>query len=254
MYGSQNCEKTMKILTVMAALFCAQVGAQTPAHPSDVIKTADGNDLKITFFGHGSIAFEYGGKHTYVDPVSSYADYASLPKADLILVGHEHGDHLDARAIEALAKEGTIGLGNKTAVDAFGQGEIVTHGQKRDLAWVTVEAVAAYNTSPEKSNFHPKAREHNGWILTFGGTRVYVAGDTEPIPEMEKLGKIDIAFLPVNLPYTMTEEQAAQAVKTVRPAIFYPYHYGGTDHKTDLGKLARLLEGTGVDMRIRPLE
>jgi L-ascorbate metabolism protein UlaG (beta-lactamase superfamily) len=246
------------ILTVMAALFCAQVGAQAPK--SDIIRTADGNNLKISFFGHGSIAFEYAGKHIYIDPVSDYADYSRLPSADLILVTHEHGDHLDTGAIEALYKEGTTGFGNKTAVDASGYdgyvpGELtMAHGDVKKLPYVTVEAVPAYNTSPEKQNFHPKARLHNGYILTFGGTRIYVAGDTEDTPEVMALKNIDIAFLPVNLPYTMTEEQAARAVKAIKPGIFYPYHYGGTDHKTDLAKLSKLIEGSGVEMRIRPLE
>ena len=239
------------------ALFCAQVGAQTPAYPSDTITTRDGGNLKISFFGHGSIAFEYAGKHIYIDPVSDYADYGRLPAADLILVGHEHGDHLDAKAIEALYKEGTTGFGNTTAVNSFEYGSaemIMKHGDVRKLDYVTIEAVPAYNTSPEKQNFHPKARLHNGYILTFGGTRVYVAGDTEDTPELMALKNIDIAFLPVNLPYTMTEEQAARAVKALKPKIFYPYHYGGTDHKTDLGKLEKLIAGSGVEMRIRPLE
>ncbi len=241
----------------MAALFCAQVGAQIPAWPSDIIETAEGKDLKITFFGHGSIAFEYEGKHIYIDPVSDFADYSRLPKADLILVGHEHGDHFDPKAIDALYTDGMTGFGNATAVDSFEYGSpemIMAHGDVKKLLYVTVEAVPAYNTSPEKLNFHPKARLHNGWILTFGGTRVYVAGDTEDTPEMMALEEIDIAFLPVNLPYTMTEEQAARAVRAIRPKIFYPYHYGQTDHKTDLSKLARLIEGSGVEMRIRPLE
>jgi L-ascorbate metabolism protein UlaG (beta-lactamase superfamily) len=264
------------IVTVMAALFCAQVGAQTPAHPSDVIKTADGGSLRITFFGHGSIAFEYGGRHIYVDPVSDYADYSSLPKADLILIGHEHGDHLDAGAVAALSTPTTFILGNATAVEALGSGTVMEYGEPAQIKAVTVdelygsggesgdlpgsviveeiEAFPAYNTSPEKQGFHPASRRHNGWILNFGGTRVYVAGDTEDTPEMMALEGIDIAFLPVNLPYTMTEEQAARAARALSPAIFYPYHYGGTDHKTDLAKLATLLEGSGIEMRIRPLE
>jgi L-ascorbate metabolism protein UlaG (beta-lactamase superfamily) len=245
----------------MAAIFGAQACRQAPAHPSDTITTRDGGELVITFFGHGSIAFEYGGRHVYIDPVGDYADYSALPKADLVLVGHEHGDHLDAKAIGSLRKEGTAGFGNRTAAEAWGSGEIMAHGDVRDLGWVTVEAFPAYNTSPEKQNFHPAARAHNGWILAFGGTRVYVAGDTEDTPEMMALGArrdeghgIDIAFLPVNLPYTMTEGQAARAVRAIGPRIFYPYHYGGTDHRTDLGRLARLIEGSGVEMRVRPLE
>ncbi len=252
----------------MAAMFGAQVGAQAQAHTSDTIATRDGGDLVITFFGHGSVAFEYDGHHLYVDPVSEYADYAAVPKADIVLVGHEHGDHLDPKAIAAIEKPGTLGLANATAAESFAagysgdnQGAIMAHGEVKDLGWVTVEAFPAYNTSPEKQNFHPRANLHNGWILTFGGTRVYVAGDTEDTPEMMALGArrdegrgIDIAFLPVNLPYTMTEGQAARAVRAIAPRIFYPYHYGGTAHVTDLAKLAGLIEGSGVEMRIRPLE
>ncbi len=252
----------------MAALFCTQMGAQSPAYPSDVVKTADGGELKITFFGHGSIAFEYDGRHIYVDPVSDYADYSKLPDAFAILVGHEHGDHLDAKAIKALSTRNTLVYGNGTAIEALGNGKVLAYDEEltipfdlNDVAnaiktenYVAVRAVPAYNTSPEKQNFHPKARLHNGYILDFGGTRVYVAGDSEDTPEMLALKDIDIAFLPVNLPYTMTEEQAARAVRAIEPSIFYPYHYGGTDHKTDLSKLEKLLEGSGVEMRIRPLE
>ncbi len=252
----------------MAAMFCAGVSAKNPAYPSDIIKTAEGKDLKITFFGHGSIAFKYDGWHIYIDPVDDFADYSRLPKANLILVGHEHGDHLDTKAIEALSKRsrthGTIICGNGTAIEALGKGKVIEQFERRALGltnvkgysklMVTIEAIPAYNTSPEKQNFHPKARLHNGYIFTLGGTRIYVAGDTEDTPEMMALKEIDIAFLPVNLPYTMTEEQAARAIKAIKPRVFYPYHYGGTDHKTDLDKLAALLEGSGVEMRVRPLE
>ncbi len=244
----------MKYLTIMAALFCGAACGEKTQYPTDTIRTADGKELKITFFGHASIAFAFEGAHIYIDPVSDFADYASLPKADMILVGHEHGDHLDAKAIETLSKPGTVVIGNTTAIEALGQGRALGHGETVESASVEVEAVPAYNTSPEKLGFHPQARLHNGYVLTLGGTRIYVAGDTEPIPEMAALTNIDIAFLPVNLPYTMTEEQAAEAVKTIRPKIFYPYHYGQTDHKTDLEKLQKLLEGSGVEVRIRPLE
>ena len=244
----------------MAALFCGTIGASGAKYPSDIIKTAEGKNLEITFFGHGSIAFEYEGKQIYIDPVSDFADYSALPKADVILVGHEHGDHLDAKAVASLSTPETVFIGNATAVEALGaggrngDGEILLHGETLALPYVSIEAVPAYNTSPEKINFHPRDRKHNGYILTFGGTRVYVAGDTEDTPEMTALRDIDIAFLPVNLPYTMTEEQAARAVKAIKPTIFYPYHYGQTDHTTDLGKLEKLLEGSGGEVRIRPLE
>jgi L-ascorbate metabolism protein UlaG (beta-lactamase superfamily) len=237
----------------MAALFCAAAGAKSPSF--DLIATRDGGELRILFFGHGSVGFEYGGRYLYVDPVSDYADWAALPKADVIVVTHEHGDHLDMKAVEALAADHTVGFTTAAIAERHGRPEAALgHGERRELPFVAVEAMPAYNTSPEKQNFHPKASLHNGYVLTFGGTRVYVAGDSEPTPEMLALKDIDVAFLPVNLPYTMTEEQAAEAVRAIRPRIFYPYHYGGTDHKTDLDKLRRLIDGSGVEMRVRPLE
>ncbi len=242
-------------------MFCAQVGAQTPAHPTDTITTRDGGRLEIRFFGHGSIAFRHEGMWCYIDPVSDYADYSTLPKATVIMVTHEHGDHLDAKAIEALSTPETMILGSASAIEALGRGRAMAHGEVVEGPNQKVEAFPAYNTSADKQNFHPRARLHNGYIFTLGGTTMYVAGDTEDTPEMMALGArrdegrgIDIAFLPVNLPYTMTEEQAARAVRAIGPQIFYPYHYGGTDHRTDLAKLAGLLEGSGVEMRIRPLE
>lgn len=225
-----------------------------PKYPFDIVRTQDGGELKISFFAHASVAFEYGGKRVYIDPVSDFADYSALPKADLIVVGHEHGDHLDPKAIGMLSTPQTIFIGNATAVEALGSGEVLSHSEKLVFPYLTIEAVPAYNISPEKLNFHPRERKHNGYILTFGDTRVYVAGDTEDTHEVMALRDIDIAFLPVNLPYTMTEEQAARAVEAIRPKIFYPYHYGQTDHTTDLGKLEKLLEGSGVEVRIRPLE
>ena len=119
--------------------------------------------------------------------------------------------------------------------------------------YVKVEAVAAYNTTPGHLQFHPKEREDCGYILTVGGTRIYIAGDTEPTPELRALRDIDIAFLPVNQPYTMTVDQAVEAVKAIRPAIFYPYHYGEVDEKTDIGRLVRETEGL-TDTRVRPME
>ena len=119
--------------------------------------------------------------------------------------------------------------------------------------WVKIEAVAAYNTTQGHLQFHPKAREDCGYILTIGGTRIYIAGDTEPTPELLALRNIDVAFLPVNQPYTMTVEQAVQAVKAIRPTIFYPYHYGEVEQTTDLEALSAALEGI-TEVRIRPME
>jgi L-ascorbate metabolism protein UlaG (beta-lactamase superfamily) len=241
------------ILMIMAALFCSTVG-KSAALPTDTITTADGGTLHITFFGHASLGFESEGKHIYNDPVAENGDYSTLPRADVILVGHEHGDHFDAAVIKQLSTSSTILVGSRAVVDALGKGEVLAHGEARSLSFVTIEAVAAYNTGADKQGFHPRSRGDNGYILTFGGTRVYVAGDSEPTPEMLALKDIDIAFLPVNQPYTMTEEQAARVVKVLRPKIFYPYHYGQVEAKTDLAKLGRLIADVPTEIRIRPLE
>lgn len=259
-----------KLLVIMAAIFgaasCATKSAGGIDSLSDVVTTAEGTELRLNFYGHGSIGFEFKGYKVYVDPVSDYARYDTLPKADMIVLTHEHSDHLDSAAIAALSTPLTAVVGNPTAIEALGAGTVLAHGnewnftpadgERRDAPIFRVFAVPAYNTSEKKLAFHPAERLHNGYIFDFGGTKVYVAGDGEDTPEMLGLAteKIDIAFLPVNLPYTMTEEQAARAVLAIRPKIFYPYHYGGVEHKTDLAKLAKLIESSGVEMRIRPLE
>ena len=224
------------------------------SYPTDTITTADGAELKITFYAHASLGFEFAGKHIYMDPVSAHADYATRPKADLIIVTHTHGDHLDADAIKTLSKPGTQLIGNMDAVRQLGFGDGMRNGEARATPWLQVEAVPAYNTTPDRQGFHTPDGRDNGYVLTFGGTRVYVSGDTEDTPQMMALKDVDVAFLPVNQPYTMTEEQAARAVRALKPRIFYPFHTGQTDHVTDLSKLQRLLEGSGVDVRIFPME
>ena len=249
--------KRLKIATIMS-LFTLFGHGRTPApvYPSDTVTARDGQELTLTFFKHASIALSVGdGKTIYIDPVHTYADYARLPKADLILVTHSHHDHLDTKAIAELATKTTDIICDRTSAESFPAnchvmrpGSVVT---PRD--WVKIEAVAAYNTSKGHQQFHPKEREDCGYIVTIGGTRIYIAGDTEPTPEMLALRDIDIAFLPVNQPYTMTVDQAVQAVKAIRPAIFYPYHYGEVEQTTDLDALTAALEGI-CEVRIRPLE
>lgn len=228
---------------------------KAPAYPSDSLTARDGSEITLHFFKHASLAIETGGKWIYVDPVSDYADYGSLPKGDLVLITHSHHDHLDVAAVERILTPETEILCDRTSAEAFEMncytmrpGSVAT---PRD--YVKVEAVAAYNTTPGHLQFHPKDREDCGYVLTIGGTRIYVAGDTEPTPELKALKQIDIAFLPVNQPYTMTVDQAVEAVKAIRPAIFYPYHYGEVEETTDLERLARELEGV-TEVRIRPLE
>ena len=211
-------------------------GKKAPESPADTLTTRDGTQITITFFRHASLSVEAGGKYIYVDPVSGYADYAALPKADVVLITHSHYDHLDVAAVEAIQTPQTEILCDRTSAEAFEMncytmrpGSVAT---PRD--YLKVEAVAAYNTTDGHLQFHPKEREDCGYVLTIGGSRIYIAGDTEPTPELKALKNIDIAFLPVNQPYTMTVDQAVEAVKAIRPTIFYPYHYGEVEEKTDI--------------------
>ncbi len=246
--------KTLIFMSILSTLFgCGTKPA--PDYASDTLTTRDGTEIRITFFGHASFSIEVGGRYIYNDPVMAEADYARLPKADVILVTHSHYDHLDRAAIEAVETPETAILCDKTSAEGF---EMDCHTMlpgavAEPRPWLRVEAVAAYNTSEHQLQFHPREREDCGYVLTIGGTRIYIAGDTEPTPEMLALKDIDIAFLPVNQPYTMTVDEAVEAVKALRPAIFYPYHYGQTDQKTDIERLARELEGI-TEVRVRPME
>lgn len=209
----------------------------------------------MTFFKHASLALESGGRHIYIDPVAEYADYGSLPKADLVMITHSHYDHFDMAAVDSLRKHGTVVLCDRTTAEAFGFDCITMtpHAVAEPLEGIKVEAVPAYNITEGHTQFHPAEREDCGYILTVEGLRIYIAGDTENNDDMKALRDIDVAFLPVNQPYTMTVEQAVDAVRAIRPRIFYPYHYGGTEYTTDIELLARELEGV-TEVRIRPLE
>lgn len=217
----------------------------------DVIKTKTG-DLKITFIGHGTLMFVYNGKVVHVDPYGRLADYSKLPKAGLILITHEHRDHLDTKAIGTIRQEQTKVVLTKACAEKVTGGIVMKNGDVRTVGGLKIKAVLAYNIVHKRSSgeaFHPRDRG-NGYIVTFGKTRVYVAGDTENIPEMKKLKKIDIAFLPMNLPYTMTPEMTADAAKAFEPKILYPYHYG----QTDPNKLVDLLkESKKIEVRIRKM-
>ena len=223
-------------------------------YPTDEL-SINGKSLKLMFFAHASVAIEYDGKMIYVDPVEGNAEYERLPKADMILVTHSHYDHFDMKAIEALQKEDTRILLDKTSAEGFG-GDCYTMlpgAVAEPFEDIRVEAVAAYNTSEHQLQFHPKEREDCGYVVTLdGAVRIYVSGDTEPTAEQAALTNIDVAFICVNQPYTMTPEQATEAVKALKPQIYYPYHYGQVDEPTDVEALAKMLEGV-CDVRIRPL-
>jgi L-ascorbate metabolism protein UlaG (beta-lactamase superfamily) len=208
--------------------------------------------LVITFISHATLILTYGGIVIHVDPVGEYADYTALPKADIVLVTHEHSDHLDPRAIAAVRTGATTVIMGSQCVGKVPAGEVMRNGEERTVKGVRIEAVPAYNIVHMRapgSPFHPKGNG-NGYVLTLGDRRVYVAGDTENTREMKALKGIDIAFLPMNLPYTMTPEMAADAALAVRPKVLYPYHFGDTD----TAKLASLLASArDVEVRVREM-
>lgn len=242
--------------TIMAALTSLAVCGATGGspYPQDSFRADNGKEFSIRFFAHSSLAIEYDGKWLYFDPVGGNADYASLPAADYIFITHDHYDHLDTAAVAALSAPQTEIVCNEVSAVALGRGRVMRNGDRLQLAEdMSVEAVPAYNFTAGHENFHPATGRDNGYLLTLGGTRIYIAGDSENTPEMMALRDIDIAFLPVNQPYTMTVDQAAEAVKAIRPAIFYPYHYGQVEEKTDIGRLVELLDGV-TQVRIRPME
>jgi L-ascorbate metabolism protein UlaG (beta-lactamase superfamily) len=195
----------------------------------------------------------FGVKVIHVDPYSKLTDYTQLPKADVILITHHHGDHLDADALKLLRGEKTVVVATALCAEKAPGALIMKNGDTRTVDGIAVEAVPAYNIAHKRDNgqpYHAKG-EGNGYILTFGETHVYVAGDSENTPEMKALTKIDIAFLPMNLPYTMTPEMVADAAKAFKPKVLYPYHTG----ETDVSKLAELLkESPEIEVRIRKLK
>jgi len=238
------------ILSLLIGGFVMKAAAQEKLE-TDVIKTSAGN-LEITFIGHGTLMFTFGGKVIHIDPWTQLADYSKLPKADLILVTHEHRDHLDLKALEILNKEKTVIVCPKLTAEQVKNATVMNNGDVKTIEGLAIKAVPAYNLVHKRDTgqpFHPKG-DGNGYLITFGDKNVYVAGDTENIPEMKALKGIDIAFLPMNLPYTMTPEMVADAALAFKPKILYPYHFG----ETDTPKLLALLKGSGIDVRIRKMK
>ena len=225
----------------------------TSNYEVDVFKTKSGKTLKFHAIMHACIRIEFDGKEIQIDPVNKLGnrnvDYASMPKADYIFVTHEHGDHFDQAAIKTLTKQETKLITNQRCADQIGYGLVMKNGDKTNIDDIAVEAVPAYNTTEGHTQFHPKGRD-NGFILTIDGIRIYIAGDTEDIPEMAGISDIDIAFLPCNQPYTMTTSQLINAARMVKPKVLFPYHYG----QTDVSAVPAQLTNDNIDVRIRHYE
>jgi L-ascorbate metabolism protein UlaG (beta-lactamase superfamily) len=243
----------MKYLLLTSILFVfSMTVTEAKDYETDNIPTSAGN-LKITCIGHGTLIFSFAGKIIHVDPFGEVGDYSRLPKADFILITHEHFDHLDLKAIGKIRKSETVIVASESAAKQVKDAVVMHNGDAKTVGGLKIEAVPAYNLIHMRSPgmpFHPKGIG-NGYVITFGDKRVYVAGDTENIPEMKQLKNIDIAFLPMNLPYTMTPEMTADAAKAFKPKILYPYHYG----ETDPAKLKALLKDSpDIEVRIRQMK
>lgn len=232
----------------------ANMPVTTETYEVDVFNTKSGKAVKFHALVHATIRIEYDGKEIEIDPVTKLGnkviDYAAMPKADYLFVTHEHGDHFNQEAIKILSDEKTRFITNKRCAEMYGSGDVMANGDLIQIAEdFTVEAVPAYNMSEGRTQFHPKGRD-NGYILTIDGLRIYIAGDTEDIPEMSAIKDIDIAFLPCNQPYTMTTEQLVRAARIVKPKVVFPYHYG----QTDVSGVPSQLQGDGIEVRIRHYE
>ena len=221
------------------------------AQKVDEFTTKNGKKVKITCIKHASIEINYDGCEIQIDPVGAnippVVDYAQFPKANIILITHEHKDHFEREAIACIRTPATSCYSNNAVYNMFrnsiplANGDSITYRED-----ITIKAVPAYNTTEGREMFHPKGRD-NGYILSLDGLRIYIAGDTEDVPEMADLKEIDIAFLPCNQPYTMTVDQLVKAAKIISPKVLFPYHYSETPISQAVMKLA----GSGIDVRIR---
>ncbi|SEL01605.1 L-ascorbate metabolism protein UlaG, beta-lactamase superfamily [Stigmatella aurantiaca] len=230
---------------------CSDDKEEEAPFSGDVISTSRGK-LTLHPVNHASFVMYWAGKTLYVDPVGETSLYEGLPRPDAIFVTDIHGDHLSANTLTALVQDGTVIVAPQAVKDALPAAlqekvQVLANGGTLKVVDVSTEAIPMYNLTPERLQYHAKGRG-NGYVLTFGKTRVYIAGDTEDIPEMRALTGIDVAFLPMNLPYTMTVQQAADAVRAFKPKVVYPYHF----RDSDLAEFTRLV-GTdvGVEVRVR---
>ena len=237
------------IFTIL--LGCLTAAGCNAAQKVDEFTTKSGKKVTITCIKHASIEINYDGTEIQIDPVGAgvrpITDYNQFPKANIILITHEHKDHFEREAIACVRTPATTIYSNTAVYNMFRNslplknGDSITYRQD-----ITIKVVPAYNYTEDHTQFHPKGRD-NGYILSLDGLRIYIAGDTEDIPEMADIKDIDIAFLPCNQPYTMTIDQLVKAAKTINPKVLFPYHYS----QTPISQAVMKLGGSGIDVRIR---
>ena len=237
----------MKLRQLLLLLLAASLPLLAAVAP-DTVSTSQG-PLKITPIKHASVMLEFGGKVIHVDPWSQ-GDYAGLPKADVIFITDIHGDHMDPAKIAEIKKDSTVIVAPAAVAKTVTEATVINNGETKTIAGIQVEAIPMYNLvrGPSAGKlFHDKGRG-NGYVLTLGGKRIYFSGDTESVPEMKALKNIDIAFVAMNLPYTMPPEEAAECVKAFKPKIVYPYHYRNSDLNVFTNALK---DEKGIEVRLR---
>lgn len=218
----------------------------------DSFTAKSGKNIKIHFIKHASLILEIDGRLIYIDPTGMFGnDFTKLPKADAVMVTHEHHDHYDTKTIEQISTADTRFICNGRVAELSGRIEAMASGDSLELMGINVTATPAYNITEGHLQFHPKERKDIGFVHVIGGFRIYVAGDTEDIPEMSSLKDIDIAFIPVNQPFTMTPQQAIHAIEMINPKIAYPYHYGDTDISPIVEKFK---DNKDIEVRVRELQ
>jgi len=248
--------KRRELMAGMATLSLLSLGggsvgsalAQDASLDGDAIATA-GGDIIVHPVEHASLLLGFADQVIYVDPVGGAAAYDGLPPPTAILITHGHGDHFDVPTLQAIAGDAPIitnpDVFDKLPEELKAQATALANGEDGSLNGIAVSAIPAHNTTADRMNYHPVG-VGNGYLITLGDKVVYVAGDTEPTPQMLALTGIAVAFLPMNLPYTMTPEQALEAINTFKPAIVYPYHYG----ESDLGVLEGAVNAD-TELRLR---
>ncbi len=245
----------MRKSIMMALTLVTVMTVSAQDYKVETFKTKSGKDVNITLIKHATMAIEYQGYEIHVDAVPNYGtDYSKFPKGDLILVTHEHGDHFNPETIELISKPNNLLFMNQRCFDRMNKGMVLRNGDTRNITKdISLKVVPAYNTTPDHLQFHPKG-VGNGYVLNIDGLKIYIAGDTEDIPEMSNLKdeEIDVAFIPVNQPYTMTVEQAIRAAWMIHPKVLIPYHFG----QTDVAPIKQRLDAdnSGIDVRLREMQ
>ena len=209
-------------------------------------------DLNFTPIGHATFVIESSQRTIYIDPVGDAADFKEFPAPDIILITDIHGDHLAPGVVAAVATDETVIIGPAAVIEQLERGTVLANGKHKTVGSIEIEAIPMYNTTREREKYHKKGRG-NGYLVTMDDRRIYISGDTEDIPEMRALENIDYAFVCMNLPYTMTVEQAASAVLEMKPKVVIPYHYRGQGGHSDVEKFKEIVGANrGIEVWLMP--